>query len=67
MAGELRPGAVVQYRRVGRAELVARADNDPESGHWQTWHMRFLTGPKSYRQQEPREHIYWVSPDDLVQ
>lgn len=63
-APRLRVGDVVQYRKVGRAILLSRASDFVGSDH-EDWHVRFLTGPRRYR--EAPRYTVWVSVADRVE
>lgn len=59
----LRAGAVVQYRKVGRARLIERASD--YVGSSEDWRVEFLTG--RYRNEQPRRgHVIWVSERDVI-
>lgn len=60
----LKAGVTVQYMRVGRAVLVERQAPFSDS-EWQCWSLRFVTGPKRYREQGEGGR-YWIRPADVV-
>lgn len=58
-------GATIQYRKVGKAILVApEISNVPlEADGTGWWTIQFITGPKQYRQELRRA---WVTPDKVI-
>lgn len=61
---KLEAGAEIQYRKVGRAILIAPAEEQYAERGW--WSVRWIKAPKSYMNKNGEGRLYWIDPSDLV-
>lgn len=64
-ARPLTPGDLIQYRRVGKARLVA-LDSAHAPGGEGWWTVQFLTGPGRSYATKRQNKLFWVAPKDRL-